>query len=275
MIDGNKLGVVGFEKLGTPYSVMDCQAFIEWCLRQCGCDKDLAGSNAWYRECLKHGRVLTPEQCVKELGCVPRGAFLFIHAFDGGEEKRGYHDGLGNASHIGICTRKGEGAIHSSQSRGGVFESAFHEKTINGGWNAVGLWSSEVCYDYGKNPSPAPTPTPAPEPEPLPQPEIAIVYADNGRPVNFRKRASLQADLIDKIPCGEQVKVLVENYSDEWSKIRWHNKVGYMVTKFLRFEDDEPADELVTVILHNIPMADANSLKSVYPDNTEIVEGRG
>ena len=48
-----------------------------------------------------------------------------------------------------------------------------------------------------------------------------------------------------------------------------------MVTKFLRFEDDEPADELVTVILHNIPMADANSLKSVYPDKTEIVYGRG
>ena len=148
MIDGNKLGIVGFEKLGTPYKEMDCQAFIEWCLRQCGLKKDLAGSNAWYREVLKNGTVMTPEECVKQLGKVPAGAFLFIHAFDGGEEKRGYRDGLGNASHIGIVTGKGEGAIHSSSSRGCVAESGFRGKTIRGGWNRVGLWN-RVSYDYG------------------------------------------------------------------------------------------------------------------------------
>ena len=147
MIDGNKLGTVGFDQLGTPYAQMDCQAFVEWCLRQCGLNKDLAGSNAWYREVMKNGTVLTPEECVKQLGKVPAGAFLFIHAFDGGEEKRGYHDGLGNASHIGIVTEKGEGAIHSSASRGCVAESRFKGKTIQGGWNKVGLWN-RVAYDY-------------------------------------------------------------------------------------------------------------------------------
>ena len=45
MINGNKLGDVGFQKIGTPYSEMDCQAFVEWCIRQCGMNKDLAGSN--------------------------------------------------------------------------------------------------------------------------------------------------------------------------------------------------------------------------------------
>lgn len=149
MIDGNKLGEVGFRKLGTPYSEMDCQAFIEWCLRQCGCNKDLAGSNAWYREVMKNGAIMTPEECVRQLGCVPMGAFLFIHDYDGGEEKRGYHDGMGNASHIGICTgTKGEGAINSSSSRGCVAESKFQGKSINGGWNKVGLWN-KVAYDYG------------------------------------------------------------------------------------------------------------------------------
>ena len=152
MIDGNKLGAVGFEKLGTPYREMDCQAFIEWCLRQCGLKKDLAGSNAWYREVMKNGTVMTPEECVKQLGKVPAGAFLFIHAFDGGEEKRGYRDGLGNASHIGIVTGKGEGAIHSSSSRGCVAESRFRGKTIRGGWNRVGLWNKvryEGCGEEG------------------------------------------------------------------------------------------------------------------------------
>lgn len=152
MIDGNKLGAVGFEKLGTLYREMDCQAFIEWCLRQCGLKKDLAGSNAWYREVMKNGTVMTPEECVKQLGKVPAGAFLFIHAFDGGEEKRGYRDGLGNASHIGIVTGKGEGAIHSSSSRGCVAESRFRGKTIRGGWNRVGLWNKvryEGCGEEG------------------------------------------------------------------------------------------------------------------------------
>ena len=148
MIDRKKLGAVGFEKLGTPYREMDCQAFIEWCLRQCGLKKDLAGSNAWYREVMKNGAVMTPEECVKQLGKVPAGAFLFIHAFDGGEEKRGYRDGLGNASHIGIVTGKGEGAIHSSSSRGCVAESRFRGKSIRGGWNRVGLWN-KVRYEYG------------------------------------------------------------------------------------------------------------------------------
>ena len=149
MVDGNRLGEIGFQKLGTPYKQMDCQAFIEWCLARCGMRKDLAGSNAWYREVKKNGVILTPEECVKQLGCVPKGAFLFIHAYDGGEEKRGYHDGLGNASHIGICTgNKGEGAIHSSKSSGCVAESKFKGKSIRGGWNAVGLWN-KVNYDYG------------------------------------------------------------------------------------------------------------------------------
>ena len=150
MIDGNRLAVVGFEKLGTPYRKMDCQAFVEWCLRQCGLKKDLAGSNAWYREVMRNGWVGTPEACMKQFGKVPAGAFLFIHASDGGEERRGYRDGLGNASHIGIVTGKGEGAIHSSSSRGCVAESRFRNKTVpNGGWNRVGLWN-QVAYDYGE-----------------------------------------------------------------------------------------------------------------------------
>ena len=165
-VDGKQLAEVGFEKIGTPYSEMDCQAFIEWCLRKCGVNKDLAGSNAWYRECIKNGAVMTPEECVAQLGSVPQGAFLFIHAYDGGEEKRGYHDGLGNASHIGICTgKKGKGAIHSSQSKGCVCESAFKGKAINGGWNMVGLWTAAIAFDYvdgGLSPSPSSTSNPFP-----------------------------------------------------------------------------------------------------------------
>ena len=151
MINGKALAEAGFSYLGVSYSKMDCQAFVEQCLRDCGLEKNLAGSNAWFREVAAHGAVMTPEECVRQLGTVPPGAFLFILAQDGGEPAKYRPDGLGNASHIGIVTGRGEGAIHSSASRGCVAESRFRNKTISGGWNRVGLWD-RVSYDFGTDP---------------------------------------------------------------------------------------------------------------------------
>ena len=151
MINGKALAEAGFSYLGVSYSKMDCQAFVEQCLRDCGLEKNLAGSNAWFREVRNHGTIMTPEECVRQLGTVPSGAFLFILAQDGGEPEKYRKDGLGNASHIGIATGRGEGAIHSSASRGCVAESRFRNKTISGGWNRVGLWD-RVSYDFGTDP---------------------------------------------------------------------------------------------------------------------------
>ncbi len=147
MINGKALAEAGFSYLGVSYSKMDCQAFVEQCLRDCGLEKNLAGSNAWFREVRNHGTIMTPEECVRQLGTVPPGAFLFILEQDGGEPEKYRKDGLGNASHIGIATGRGEGAIHSSASRGCVAESRFRNKTISGGWNRVGLWD-RISYDY-------------------------------------------------------------------------------------------------------------------------------
>ena len=150
MVDGNRLGEVGFKYLGVSYSQMDCQAFVEQCLRDCGREINLAGSNAWIRFVMDHGWVGTPEECVQQHGRIPKGAFLFILEQDGKEPAKYQGDGIGNASHIGLVTMpEGEGAIHSSASRGCVCESRFEGKTIrNGGWNRVGLWA-DVAYDWG------------------------------------------------------------------------------------------------------------------------------
>ena len=148
MVYGKKLAEAGVKYLGVSYSKMDCQAFVEQCLRDCGLEKNLAGSNAWYREVAAHGAVMTPEECVERLGFVPAGAFLFILEQDGKEPAKYRKDGLGNASHMGIVTGQGEGAIHSSASRGYVTESRFQNKTVrNGGWNRVGLWD-QISFDY-------------------------------------------------------------------------------------------------------------------------------
>lgn len=256
MVDGNKLGDVGFQYLGVPYSEMDCQAFVERCLRDCGMNKDLAGSNAWFREVMNHGAILTPEECVNELGTVPKGAFLFILKHDGGEPEKYKPDGLGNASHIGIVTEpRGKGAIHSSSSRGCVAESEFHNKTIpNGGWNRVGLWD-QVNYDYGGGTEPGP------EPEPGPDPETAVVGAENGRPVNLRTQPSKSAALVDRVPCGEIVEVLERG--DGWSRISWKRKTGWMMNDFLAFEGEDGRD--YTVIISGITEYEAKKLKESYP----------
>lgn len=245
MIDGKQLGAVGFRKLGTPYSEMDCQAFVEWCLKQCGLDKNLAGSNAWFREVRSHGEVMTPEECVRELGTVPPGAFLFIVEHDGGEPAKYKPDGLGNASHIGIVTGKGEGAIHSSASRGCVAESKFQNRTISGGWNMVGLYD-QVVFDFtvggGMDPGGDPEPAPAPAPTPAPVKEYATVWSENDLPVNTRKGPgrNYTQSMAGKIPVGETVEILkrTTNNGEEWCQIRVQDKHGatwtcWMMGKFL------------------------------------------
>lgn len=256
MIDGKQLGAVGFQKIGTPYSEMDCQAFVEWCLRQCGLDKNLAGSNAWYREVRSHGEVMTPEECVRELGTVPPGAFLFIVEHDGGEPAKYKPDGLGNASHIGIVTGKGEGAIHSSASCGCVAESTFRNKTISGGWNMVGLYD-QVAFDFtgggGKDPGEDSDPVPAPVPAPAK--EYATVWSENDLPVNTRKGPgrNYAMSMAGKIKVGETVEILkrTTNNGEEWCLIRVKDRHGaswtcWMMGKFLATDagpdPDLPAD---------------------------------
>ena len=141
---GEELVKAGDSYLGRKYTEMDCQAFVERCLRDMGINLNLAGSNAWYRKMTWVG---SPEECKKEFGGIPVGAFLFILETDGKEPEKYRKDGIGNASHMGIKTGRGDGAIHSSKSRGCVATSVFRDRTINGGWNRIGLWDA---LDYGE-----------------------------------------------------------------------------------------------------------------------------
>jgi hypothetical protein len=54
---------------------------------------------------------------VKRYGGGPKGALLFIVEDDGGEPAKYRGDGFDNASHMGIVTQRGDGAILSSSTR--------------------------------------------------------------------------------------------------------------------------------------------------------------
>lgn len=217
----------GYQRIGIPYKALDCQAFVEACLRAIGITTDLAGSNAWYRAMDWVG---SPEECKRIFGRIPEGAFLFILEHDGGEVKRGYKDGLGNASHIGIYTgSRGKGAVHSSESNGMVCESKFAGRTIRGGWNQVGLWLDRL--DYGIT-----------DPEGGDGVKTMVTWADNNSPINMRVRKSTGSQLAGEIPQGETVTA--EDNGDGWSWVHWNGKAGYVLSRFLRPVDADPGGEL-------------------------------
>lgn len=65
--------------------------------------------------------------------------------------------------------------------------------------------------------------------------QTATVYAQNGKPVNLRKKPEKGADLVDRINVGEVVKV--NSQSGEWAQVTHGKRTGYMMTQFLAFAE--------------------------------------
>lgn len=250
-INAEEFSLAGDQYIGRPYSEMDCQAFVERCMRDCGLRMDLAGSNAWYREVRKHGWVGSPEECIRKFGMVPKGALLFILKQDGKEPGKYRHDGIGNASHIGICIQRNEGAINSSSSRGCVCYSKFANKSINGGWNRVGLYDR---FTYGKGVDwvlehdgigDAPAGETGEESDQQMEAEAVVTAPRAGETVNMRKDPD--GDLICRLADGERVTTTGstrEKAGHEWSQIRARGKTGWVWSDFLTADDGQlPADD--------------------------------
>lgn len=137
--------------VGQPYSKWDCQAFVEQVLKDLGVRKqdgsvyNWKGSNSMFR---KHIRWRgTIEECKQKFGCIPQGAFLFLVKHDGGEVKRGYHDDLGNASHVGLYVGTAPLPVMDSQPTGGI---QYRKLSI---FTHVGLMD---MIDYSSSPEPTP-----------------------------------------------------------------------------------------------------------------------
>lgn len=290
MIDAKELARAGCKYLGTSYSTMDCQAFWERMLSDCGLHMDLGGSNSWYRYMMDHGWVGTPEECVAEYGCVPQGATLFIwrEVCDKTPEKF-RHDGIGDIYHMGDYTAMtgaemcqiasesgvknadqynyGDGAIHSSESRGGVRTSKFKGKTIpNGGWNRVGLFLEKISYS-------GISPEPGPGPGPEPQPEKAEVWSPNGGVVHMRQKPTKSCGQYWDLEPGTIVDVLETGCgkNNDWSKvgttiINTYAK-GYIMDMYLRpVENPQPIEQMYSVTVPGLSYDEAKNLTDQYPD---------
>lgn len=223
---GNRDGTIPYVNNGSSLTGMDCQGLIEWCLRQIGKPHNYRGSNDMWRHALSWKG--TPEECKAKFGKIPVGAWLFIVKDDGGEKVRGYNDNEGNASHVGVYTGHGLGAVHASSSRGCVAESKFAGKTIkNGGWNRVGM--PEAFND-------------APVEEADEQMMFMKVTTPNGGYVNMRVKPDKKADRVTKINAGEIVTATPHN--SIWSFVEYDGKTGYVMSEYLEeVETMNPAED--------------------------------
>lgn len=84
---------------------------------------------------------------------------------------------------------------------------------------------------------------------------MATVHADNGKPVNFRRKPSMSGALIDRVPVGRQVTVLSRD--EGWAKVVVGSVMGYMMEKYLQFDDgddaassDQTSDKLAVCMEH-------------------------
>lgn len=97
--------------VGIPYSTLDCQAFVERVLKDCGISRNWRGSNHMWRN------AVYSREPIGDMADIEPGEWLFNLKYDGGEKERGYNDDKGNAVHVGIYLGDCQ-VIHSST--GGV-----------------------------------------------------------------------------------------------------------------------------------------------------------
>ena len=60
-----------------------------------------------------------------------------------------------------------------------------------------------------------------------------IVSANNGSSVNMREKPNPQGKIICTVPIGTKVDILSQPSTD-WAQIKYKDKIGYMMTQFLK-----------------------------------------
>lgn len=225
--------------VGYTYEEMDCQAFIEHCVRQAGGSMDYRGSNDMARGAAWLG---TLSQARAQGRLVPGAGVLIREETEENLPARYAGDGLGDFSHVGLYV--GEGALtdtdkngrmrscdvaHSSATMGRVAGS-----TLQGGWTHV-LWFPEIDYGASGGAGTAATGdglTAGASPV-----RFATVVSPDGNPVKLRKSASREETLYWLVGAGARVEV--ERTRDGWSLIRalctdGRTRRAWMMDRYLR-----------------------------------------
>lgn len=136
--------------VGYTYDELDCQAFVEHCVRQAGGRMDYLGTNDMARRAIWLG---TLDEARAQGRLVPGAGLLIREATEANLPARYAGDGLGDFSHVGLYVgenaltdtdkngrRRACDVVHSSATMGRVAGS-----TLQNGWTHA-LWFSEIDY---------------------------------------------------------------------------------------------------------------------------------
>ena len=142
--------------VGYTYDELDCQAFVEHCVRQAGGRMDYLGTNDMARRAAWLG---TLDEARAQGRLVPGAGLLIREATEANLPARYAGDGLGDFSHVGLYVgenaltdtdkngrRRACDVVHSSQRMDRVAGS-----TLQNGWTHV-MWFAEI--DYGEDVQP-------------------------------------------------------------------------------------------------------------------------
>ncbi len=136
--------------VGYTYDELDCQAFVEHCVRQAGGRMDYLGTNDMARRAAWLG---TLDEARAQGRLVPGAGLVIREATEANLPARYAGDGLGDFSHVGLYVgenaltdtdkngrRRACDVVHSSATMGRVAGS-----TLQNGWTHA-LWFSEIDY---------------------------------------------------------------------------------------------------------------------------------
>ena len=222
MLDLNKMIDSAHECIGWPYESpgtndkngIDCSGMFVKMYRDQGA-KIYHGSNTIFREyCSETGKITS----AKDLQ-VGMAVFKCKPWTDADKGNKWYGTEPGNLSHIGFVT-----SVNPLEITHCTSPVAKTDSTI-GKW---AYWGKLKDVDYGGSPSPEP----GPDPEPTPVTKTMYVYAENGKPVNMRRKASKQAALVERVPVGASVIWQKDNGSG-WAYVKYHGFVGWMMDCYL------------------------------------------
>ena len=230
MLDLNKMIDSAHECIGWPYESpgtndkngIDCSGMFVKMYRDQGA-KIYHGSNTIFREyCSETGKITS----AKDLQ-VGMAVFKCKPWTEADKGNKWYGTEPGNLSHIGFVTSVNPLEITHCTSPVAKTDSSI------GKW---AYWGKLKDVDYGTDPGPSPSPDPGPSPEPDPRRNM-YTYAENGKPINLRVKASTKANLVDKVTVGQAVTWLKDNGAG-WAYVQWGWKKGWMMDCYLT---DEPA----------------------------------
>ena len=173
------------------------------------------GSNTIFREyCSETGKITSARDLQ-----VGMAVFKCKPWTDADKGNKWYGTEPGNLSHIGFVT-----SVNPLEITHCTSPVAKTDSTI-GKW---AYWGKLKNVDYGGSPSPEP----GPDPEPTPVTKTMYVYAENGKPVNMRRKASKQAELVERVPVGASV-IWQKDDGNGWAYVKYHGFVGWMMDCYL------------------------------------------